>query len=183
MSRSLIKLVDNSLLPAALMVIGKFVGVIVVIQLFNISTSIREYSNSLFSYSTILKPEDVLTVTTYSDLIMYAVLAIGFSVNIFRAVYLHSSHIKPTLVSRLVNKNLFSLIQNSYEIYHSAAIWLVFVLVSNVLIIVNAINGSTYPWLAVVTVIASALLTTVLLQDVYREIENIKHHPGDYHWE
>ncbi len=182
MSKSLVKLVDNSLLPAAIMVIGKFAGIIFAIQLFNIPISIKEYTNNIFSYGTALNFEDVSTITSYSDLIMFSLVALFFSATIIRAVYLHNTHIKPTLVVRLANRNLLSLVQNSYEIYHSTSIWLLFTWIANAVILVNAATGKTYGWIAIAASITSVLLTVILLQDVYREVENIKHNPGQYNW-
>lgn len=182
MSKSLVKLVDNSLLPAAIMIIGKFVGIVLTIQIFNLPWSIKEYTNNMFSLSTVVEAGDVNTVYSYSDLIMYFLIALFFTAVIIRAVYLHSSHIKPTLVAQLANKNLLSLIQNSYEIYHSAVIWLLFTWIANVIIIINALSGKTFGWVAIATTLTSVMLTIVLLQDVYREVENIKHNPGQYQW-
>ena len=182
MSKSLVKLVDYSLLPAAIMIIAKFIGIIVTIRLFNLPWSIKEYTNNIFSFSTTVSPNDISTVTSYSDLIMFAAIAIFFTITIVRAVYLHSSHVKPTLVTKLADKNLLNLIQSSYEIYHSSAVWLLFSWITSVLIIINALSGKTYAWIAITAGFASILLTLILLQDVYREIEHIKHNPGEYNW-
>lgn len=182
MSKSLVKLVDNSLLPAAIMIIGKFLGIVITIKIFDLPWSIKEYTNNIFSFTTVVEAGDLSTVTSYSDLIMYFLIALFFTATIIRAVYLHSSHIKPTLVTHLANRNLLTLIQNSYEIYHSAVIWLLFTWIANVLIIVNAFTGKSFGWVAIATSLTSVLLTVVLLQDVYREVENIKHNPGQYQW-
>jgi hypothetical protein len=182
MSQSLIKLVDNALLPAALMVLGKFLGIVLAIQFFGISWSVKDYANSIFEVGALVRQEDIATVTSYSDLLMYALLAIFFSWNIFRAIYFHNTHVKPTLVVKLANHNLLSLVKDSYQIYHSAAVWLLFTWISNVLIIINAFMGKTYTWIAVAATLFSILLTALLLQDVQREIENIKQHPGQYEW-
>lgn len=180
MSKSLIKLLDNSLLPASLMIVSKFVGIVVIIQLLNIEWSIRETPNNIFSFQTVLSTENVLQVTSYSDLLMYLILALGFSVNIFRAVFLHNSHISFEFVSKLASNNLMSLIKNSYEIYHSASIWLVFMWVATLIIIGNVFSGSVYQWVGLASILTSVLLTIVFLQDVYKEIEYVKKHPAEY---
>jgi hypothetical protein len=183
MSKSLIKLVDNALLPAAVMILGKFLGVVLTIRFFNIPSSIERNVNSIASFSTTLRAEDVQLVTSYSDLIMFSSVALLFIFVIFKAVYFHSSHIKPVLVTRLLNKNLFHLIQNSYEIYHSAVVWLLFSWLASVLTLINVIAGQTYAWIGIAAVFCNIVLTAVLLQDVFREIENIKHNPGRYQWQ
>ncbi len=183
MSKSFIKIVDASILPASLMILSKAIGIFVLTKILDIPISLTQYSDNLFSIGgQSLSLTDVKFITSYSDLIMYTVLAIIFSLNIFRAIYLHNSHIKPTLVTKLADNNLLNLIKDSYEIYHSATAWLGFTVLANAVILVNVINGVTYLWVGILTVIISALLTVLLLQDVHKEIENIKKHPGQYNW-
>lgn len=183
MSKSLIKLIDLSLLPAILMAIAKFAGVVIVIRIFDLPWAVKEYANSLFSVSTVLRTEDLSVVTSYSDLIMYSALAFGLSVMIFRATYFHNSHIKPKLLVRLSNINLLSLVQSSYEIYHSAFIWVVFCWISNLLILINVANQKTFVWVGILATISSVTLTGLLIRDVYKEIESIKKSPSKYNWQ
>lgn len=182
MSKSLISLVDNSLLPAATMIVGKFLGVVFLVEIFNITWSVKEYSSSIFAYTSTLHKEDLLFVTSYSDLVMYIFLAITFTWIVIRAVYFHNTHVKPELASKLVNKNMLDLVRNSYDIYHQAASWLFFTAITNAVILVNVFTGKTYIWIGIITTLYTILLTVLLLQDVYREIENIKKHPGQYTW-
>lgn len=177
MSKSLLKLLDNSIFPACIMVLGKLVGVLLTIWIFNIPFTLRDYFNNFYSLRFVVSEENLRTVTSYSDLIMYIFVAIFFSFNIVRAIYLHNSHVKPTLITRLANSNLLKLIQSSYEIYHSATIWLIFMWVSNILVLVNVFAGNTFSWIGILVT-----LTSILLSDVYREIENIKRKPGTYNW-
>ncbi len=183
MSKSLVTLLDNALFPAGIMILSKFLGVVLTIRVLNIPWTLKEYTNSLFSVGAALRAEDIATVTSYSDLVMYMSLAIFFSFSIIQAIYLHNSHVKPTLVLKLSNRNLLNLIKDSYEIYHSSVIWLIFTWIANVLIIVNTVIGRTYPWIAIACTISSVVLTTLILQDVHREIDNIKKHPGQYTWQ
>lgn len=182
MSKSLINFLDNALLPASIMVFGKFVGIFLTLKFFNLPYSVAQVTNSFLSTSTFLKEADVQLVVSYSDLVMFLFLAVGFSINVFRAVYLHSSHVKPALVARLANHNLLRVIRSSYDIYHAASVWLIFMWVGTMIIIVNVLTQQTFAWIGIVSLIISVVLTIVLLQDVYKEMENIKNKPGDYEW-
>lgn len=182
MSKSLIKLIDYSLLPAVILVAGKAFGVLFAARIFDIEITIREYSNSIVNLSPAVSAEDLNTITAYSDLIMYCFIAAYFSFVIVKAVFLHDTHAKPELVARLANQNLLKLIQNSYEIYHMATIALAFLWIANILILVNSFSGVTMEWIAVFSTLSSIGLTTALLQDVHREIQNIKNNPGQYKW-
>lgn len=180
MSKSLIKLLDNALLPAALMVVSKFIGILLTIQLFNISWTVQETPNNVFAFQTILSSQDALLVTSYSDLFMFTVLAFGFTVHILRAVFLHKSHVSLDLLTRLAHKDLLNLLKSSYEIYHGASVWLLFMWVTSILVLSNVINNFVFSWIGPVVLLVSTLLTIVFLQDVYRELEYLRQHPGKY---
>ena len=182
MSKSIITLLDKALLPAAVMIFGKFIGVAITLRLFNLPWTVGQVANSVFSNGNIIRAEDLKTVISYSDLIMYIVVALGMVLILVRAIYLHNSHIKPSLVARLANYNLLSLIRDSYDVYHSAAVWLIFTWVANTIVIINALSGQSFPWVAAIATIASIVATLVLFQDVYKEIENIRRKPSDYQW-
>ncbi len=182
MSNSLVKVFDNSILPAAIMILGKVLGVFAVIWMEDLPWSFKDYTNGLLDSGTGLMPEDLEIVTSFSDLVMYIFVATYFSISLFRAIFLHNTHIKPTFVAKLANKNLINLIQNSYEIYHSAATNLIFLWVGSLLILTNTITGVTYIWIGIMCLGVTIILTSLLLQDVYREIESIKKNPSKYNW-
>lgn len=182
MSKSFLRLIDYSLIPAVGLVLGKVLGVYVVGIMFNIDVSMRRYSDSIFSYAPEVSNSEIQVVSSYSDLIMFSVIAVIFSAILIRAVFLHSSHIKPTLVTKLANKNLVNLIYSSYDIYHAGAITLIFTWAATILTFANVVTEQTYAWVGIATFIASIVMTVLLLQDVYREIENIKKNPGSYEW-
>jgi len=180
MSKSLIKLLDNALLPAALMLVSKFIGILLSIQIFNISWVVQQTPNNIFSFQTVLSSQDAITVTSYSDMLMFCVLALGFTINILRAVFLHKSHVSLDLLTRLAHKNLLNLIKSSYEIYHSAFIWLVFMWIAALMILNNTFSQAIFPWVGIVALLTSTLLTVIFFQDVYKELEYLRQHPGKY---
>lgn len=183
MSKSLVTLLDNSIFPASVMVVSKFLGVILAIEFFNIQWSIKDYASSIFSIGTIVRPEDLATVTSYSDIIMLTALVLFFSFAVVRAVFFHSTHVRPTLLLKLATNNLLNLVRDSYEIYHNATIWLVFLLIADVLVWINVALGRTYLWIGIVGAISTIVLGVILAHDVYTEVQNIKNHPGEYKWE
>lgn len=182
MSESLIKIFDYSILPAALLIAGKLTGVLVALKAWDLPWEFRDYSQSLFEAGTSVRAEDLKLVASVSDVVMYIFVATYFSITVIRAVFFHNTHVKPALVTKLANQSLLKLIQTSYDIYHSGATNLVFLWLATALIAFNVATERTELWIGVVSVVASIILTTLLLQDVYREIENIKHKPGRYEW-
>lgn len=152
-------------------------------MVFNLPWGIKDYAGSLFTIQTVVREQDLQLVTTYSDLLMLIFVATGLTVVIIRSVYLHESHINPMIVSRLANFNLLSLIKSSYEIYHKATIWTIFNILATVLILINVIAGRSAVWVGIIGVTATIILVVILLQDVYKEIENVRREPSKYKWD
>jgi hypothetical protein len=178
MSKPLINLIDVALFPAALMVVSKFLGLIVTINLFNLPWTIKEVPQTFFAIRPGMLSEDVIIGNSYSDLIMYLALALGFSFVLLLATHFHNTHIQPRLLMRLANSNLAGLVRSSFDIYYAAAIWLIFIWVANILIWINVLVGKTYLWIGLASLIANVVFTALLLQDVYKEIELSKRNLG-----
>lgn len=182
MSTKLTKLIDLSLVPASLVIISKFVGVYGFILIFDIEASFADVGSSLFNLGPVVSANDAIIIATFSDLLMFATIVTFFIVTLVRAVFLHSSHVKPTLISKLASKNLLWLVRGSYEIYHEAVVGITFLWLVTSLLFLNSLFGFTLLWVPLLAFFLSILLTASLIYDIYREIENIKHHPGSYNW-
>lgn len=171
MSHSLVKLIDIALLPAAVLVVGKVAGLVFAAAIFQLPWTLDQLPGSLFAVEPILASEDVITASTYSDLIMFMLIAIGFSAILVQATHFHDTHIKPSMLVRLSNNNLLGLVKSSFDIYHAAAVWLLFLWVTSGVVWINIALTRTEVWVGLVVVVASTILTTLLLQDVYKEID------------
>lgn len=180
MSKSLVKILDYSIFPASVLILAKFLGILLVSNYFSIAWSLRDYTGSIFAISTVLKSEDVIIVTAYSDLFMYIIAALFFSIAVFRTIYLHNTHVSEMTILSLSKLNLMNLIKDSYTVYGMTAGWWIFMVLSNVLIWVNVATDKSYSWIGVITTLASFVLSFVLFLDVYREISLIRKHPSKY---
>jgi hypothetical protein len=178
MSKSLVKLIDAALIPAAIMICGKVIGLWFSNTVFNLDWRIQTNPNDFFSvkivYGTI---GEQLTATTYSNVIMYLCVFIGFSIILARAVLFHSSHISPKILSRLASNNLLKLIADSFEIYHKASVWLVILWLAVLAVVVNVLLGKAHAWTALFTILCSVFSTVILLRDVANEITIAKSNP------
>jgi hypothetical protein len=171
MSNSLVKLIDATLIPAAVMAVGKFLGLIITVNIFKLPWSLQQIPNNFFSVRPAFLPEDIILASSYSDLIMYSFLAFCFTAILIQATHFHDTHIQPKLLVKLVNNNLSGLVKSSFNIYHNAAIWLIISWIAVIIIWVDVVVGKTYLWVGITSLIANALFTSILLQDVYKEIE------------
>lgn len=180
MSHTVVKLIDIALIPAALMVFGKFMGLLLIARIFDVPVVINELPASIFTIRPGVLPEHLSVISTYSDLIMYIVIALGFSFILVQATQFHETHVKPSLLIRLSNYNLIGLVRSSIDLYHQAVIWLIALWITTGLVLINTLLMKTEAWVFVSCLIASAILTAVLLQDVYKEIELARKNLGKY---
>lgn len=172
MSKSLIKLIDASLIPAAIMICGKVAGLWLANVIFNLEWGIDTQPNNFFSVHIVYKTlEDQTTAASYSNLVMYLFVFIGFLVVLIRALYFHSSHISPRVIARLATHNLLNLISDSFEIYHKASVWLVMLWLSLLALIINVLLRRAYTWTAALAFFCTIIATIILFRDISREIE------------
>jgi len=171
MSKSLIKLIDTALIPAAIMILGKVAGLCFANTIFNLNWGILTDPNNFFSvhieYATLAEQ---ITATSYSNLIMYLFVFAGFLFILVRALYFNSSHISPSLVSKLATNNLLNLITDSFEIYRKASVWLVMLWIALLALLINVLLGKSYPWTGILSIMCTFITSTILLKDVSREI-------------
>ncbi len=174
MSKIFVKFLDASIIPASIMVTGKLLGLYLTIKVFDINWGIQTFTNTIVSSRPILHTQDLQTVSSYSDLFLLLIMLIGFSLQVIRAVYFHNTHIKPKVVSKLAVHGLLNLIKDSFEIYTKSTVWLIFLWLTNISILINVLNNKTYFWVLLLGIIASFLLSVVLLDDASKEIHLAK---------
>lgn len=175
MSKSLIKLLDSAIIPALVMVCSKVIGLWIVNQIFNLSFGLIPNPNNLIGISvSYSSQEDLMVSSSYSNLFMYGCLFLSFSFVLVQATFFHDSHITPFTLSKLAANNLLDLIKDSFNLYHEASIWLIFIWSASIIILINSILGSTYSWIAVLSVVGSLIVTVVLVRDVGKEIRVAK---------
>ncbi|MFQ5493396.1 MAG: hypothetical protein ACE5DX_04525 [Candidatus Dojkabacteria bacterium] len=170
MSNSLIKLIDYSLLPAALLLLGKIAGIYLVAAVFGITIGVQHFPEAIFSLHPVVPFEDLQTLSSYSDLIMFAIIAAGFSFVLVNAVFFHDSHIKVSTVNSLAKYNLLFLISSSFQLYHSGVIWFMFTWLANVAVLINMLAGKTYSWVVVLTTLFAIGLSVILFRDLSAEL-------------
>ena len=174
MSISFIKLIDYSLFPAIILVLGKLIGVFFIAALFSIKIEIINFSSAIFAFETVVSATDLPVVSSYSDLLTFIIMAFGFAIIIINAVYFHDSHISIATLNKLIKNNLLSLLKGSFELYHSGTVWLIFLWLANLLILFNVIMQRTYLWILLITVIFSISLTLIYLRDLFKEVSLLK---------
>ena len=171
MIRSLLRLIEYSILPAVVIILAKFGGIYFAAALFNIQIDLTASATSWLTFQNLVAAKDIVVVSSYSDLFMYLGVAIGMSVILVQALYLHDSHISPNMVNRLAKNNLLSLIRSSFDLYHSGVVWLIFLWLANILILVNTIRSLTDLWTLFICTIFTISYSIIFVKDLFAEIE------------
>lgn len=171
MTKSLVKLIDSALIPAAVMICGKVFGLWFANYVFQLDWAIQTDPNEIFSVKIVyFSLQDRMTATSYSNIIMFSSVFVGFSLILIRALYFHSTHISPRMLARLATRNLLHLIKDSFEIYHQASVWLVILWLCLFAVLINVLIERAYSWTALFSFICTISATVMLLRDVASEI-------------
>lgn len=172
MSKFLVKLVDEAIFPAALIIAVKAVGVMLINVFFGMSWSISTVFKAFWQPHIVYRTyEEALIVASYSNLFMFLAVFAGSAVIITKAFYLHDSHVNPQTVLKLAKMNFLQMIQSSFELYHQAIIWFAFQVLTTIFIFSNYLQGMTYAWIAVVTVVITLVTFWMLIKDIDQEVE------------
>ena len=170
LARTISKLLDEAILPAVVIIAGKIIGLFLANIVNSLPYSIQPGESILpwtVVYST---PTEAATANTFSNLVMYLVVLVGFSVVLFRAHYLHASHIPPKLSGRLIRLKLENFIADSFEIYHQALVWLSFLWITTVIVFIYALGGGSIS-LGLITFLGSFTATYLYTKDIEIELE------------
>jgi len=174
-AKSIVKLIDEAIVPAVALIAGKMLGVLLSIYFLNLSFTVVK-SETLWILPSIHFADlaGYAKVENYSNLTMFTVAAAGTILVLVRAHFFHESHIHPRLHAKLASLNLESLIAPSYHLYHQAAIWLIFLWLSVGFLVISTLFGVTYGQIAIVAFVVAANFSWVFALDIEKEVEIAK---------
>ncbi|MDO8260533.1 MAG: hypothetical protein Q7T50_03505, partial [Candidatus Magasanikbacteria bacterium] len=106
-SKILIKLIDQSIVPAVLLIATRVISIILITNYFGIKFDLGVGG---FAYNT---TKDYVLVNSFSTFTMIATLAVGLSYILLKSLIFHETHISPQLSANLMSLKLSSFIQSS----------------------------------------------------------------------
>ncbi|KKR50964.1 MAG: hypothetical protein UT84_C0004G0027 [Candidatus Curtissbacteria bacterium GW2011_GWA1_40_16] len=171
-NKSIIKLIDEAILPAMSLVVAKMLGILLSAYFLNIPFEIKSRALlGILPAVSFANAPNYITAENYSNLAMFLVAALGTTVILIRVHFFHESHIHPNLQAKLASLNLESIIAPSYHLYHQALIWLIFVWMIVGFLVVSTLLKITYPQISILAFILAANLSWIFAIDVEKEIE------------
>ena len=176
-SKTLIKLIDLAIIPATLLIFVKLVSIVLLNAVLNLSWDLSTLSNAFFGMKlSYASPNDLILVISYSDLFMHLAALTGTILAMMKLFYLHPSHVKPSVVLHLAKKDRLHFIQSTFHLYHEAAIWGLFLVISDILIVFNYVQDLTYPWILGFVMVTTLSLLFILVRSIDRDLsyKNLK---------
>lgn len=170
--KSLIKLIDEAVIPAVGLITAKTIGLFSAAYLLNLEFTVR--SNDFLGILPSVQfadAHDYITAENYSNAAMFAFATAGALFVLLRAHFLHESHIHPNVQIKLASLSLEKLVAPSYHLYHQALIWLTFLWLTVGFLAISTSLHITYVQISFIAFIIAANFSWVFALDVEKEIE------------
>jgi hypothetical protein len=167
-SKLLIKLIDESIVPAILLLVTRLVSVVAVARFNNIPF---EISPNGFAFK---NAADYLFVNSYSIFYMIVVVTLGLLFVLTKSLFFHETHITPGLSAKLHNYKMRSMIQNSYDLYTQGSIWLSYCYLLLILSGFMYYFKFIFPWVFFISAVLTVISTVLLVIDIEEELHILK---------
>ena len=163
-SKILIKLVDEAILPAILLIVCRIVSVVLVSRYLAIGFDLTA------SGFTFQSPKDYVVINSYSTLAMICVLTFGLFYVLLKSLAFHDTHITPKLTAKIFSLRLQSFMQSSFELYSQGSIWLsysyLFLFCSGIM----AYLGMIFPWIFFLSLAVTVGASYLFVLDIESEV-------------
>jgi hypothetical protein len=162
-SKILVKLIDQSLVPAILLVCLRISSLVFFSYLFNFPFLIT-MEGFVFN-----SEEQFALLNSYSVLTIILVFFVVLMFIVLKSFILHDSHINPTLTYKILKMDLDNLVQNSYDLYSKGVVWLMYAYLITFVAIIMTVTGYLFSWIAILSGILTLLASVFLLLDIENE--------------
>lgn len=164
-SKILIKLIDQAIVPALLLLVTRVVTVIGYSNFFNVYYII-DSSGFVFD-----SPSDYVMINSYSLFTMLSILTIGMLYILIKSLVFHDTHIEPKMTAKLFSLRLSSFIQTSFDIYSQGVVWLSYIYLMFFVVSGMVLFGFLYRWVFYASLVLTLISTVVLVLDIENEID------------
>ena len=165
MSKSLVKLVDEAILPAFVLVGLKVVGIAIVNNLLSLSFYYQNFGKIF--YATQL---NVVTVNSASDMIVFGGVFLVCLFLIAKLLFFTDDKAKPSILLKLAKADKVGFIQTSIELYHVLFVWMLFLTGVVIYIIIRSIYLLDYPVILAPSVALYLILLWIVIKEIERDI-------------
>ena len=170
-SKTLIKLIDLSVVPASLIIFVKIISLLILNAALNLSWNVATFSDAFFGiHLTYISQDDLNLVVSYSNLFMHIAALVGTALAISKLFYLHPHHVRPSVVLTLAKKDKLHYINSAFHLYYESIVWGIFLLVSDALIVFDYMQGITYSWVLFFAAVSTLTVLFIIVRSIDRDI-------------
>lgn len=170
-SKTLIKLIDEAIVPALVLVAAKIIGVLFISRIKNLVYEIN-FRTPFLPLPTLsfYSRQDYITVNSYSNLIMLIAVSLGLLRILLKTNILHETHISPKVTAKLARFRLSHLVSTTLDSYHQALVWFGFAWFVVILTGFYAYLGLVFKSVAFIGFLIVLNLTWFFIFDIEKEI-------------
>jgi len=173
MTKRFINFIDLSLLPFSLVILAKVIGLYVVIRLLNIDWGIANFGNNIISVTPLVYAKDIHILASYSNLILFSVLFLGFSIQLLISNLRQTSRTNNNFLRLAIRMSTLNVFSKGLHLYTKIYIWLFYVWLVVGYILLDFILGRSDLWVCIVSLVLAIIITAVLIMDTVKEYNNV----------
>lgn len=173
---SFLKLIDDAILPAFLVVGTKVISFLLLALTLGLSL---DWPADLYSFTTLstkyLENTSIfIQVSSISSLFTLLTILFGFGWVVIKAHHFHASHLHPKWQQLFSRSGWEHLIQDSQEIYHQSIVWFTLSWGFFFYCLVATFIGLTFWWVPLLATAVVFSLTMLMLEDFLKEKKILK---------
>lgn len=165
MSKSLIKLVDEAILPAFLIIGAKIIALVVVNDILRLTYYYQSFGKIYYP-----KPLDAIQVNSYSDMVVFIVFFLCISFILMKLLFFADNKTNSSIILKLAKANKLKFIQTSLTLYHILFVWMVFFTGITAYIIIRSIAGIDYPILIIPCIVSYLGFFWIIIKEIEKDI-------------
>ncbi len=173
MSKILRKTLKILVLPAALMVLSKAVGIYIAAIIFDLEVFLETHVDGIFSIQVFfLDKESTVLANSFSNAFMLFVFTVATVSLVLKYWFSVTSKYNPKTLIRLSNLNLISWVNEKDNSFLKVLIWVIFMWIIAILTISDILKQYAYEWIGVIAFVIVIILTWILIRTLETELAN-----------
>ena len=174
MTKVLSQILKYSLLPAALMIVSKVLGLYMAGAFFDIPITIDNELNHIFTVQIVTNTlEHRLLLNSYSNLLVLITMGISTGYIFVRYHLLSKASSNPRTVVKIAKLNMLKWVTDSDVGIIRFFTWTMFLLSSAGIIVISSLSGKTYGWIGVTAFVSIIFFAWQLIRYAAYEVEKV----------
>ena len=177
MSNLLRKFLQNIILPTALLVVSKVLGLYFAITFFNLDFFLETRPEQIYSIQIYFtNNSETILASSLSNLTMLLIMSVVASYFLIKYRLSVLSTYNPKILVKLNNLNLMPWVNSKSNTFLKVFIWVMFLWIACINIVADVLSQNTFLWIGVIAFVVSIVSSWVLIRTFEIEGEIIYPH-------